>query len=297
VSEWRYVAITVADRFLYKGVKAFRDQGVYSTGTKDDNDKDSSQEDEEEITTMAEVQVRQAGYGLRVVRTYYTVDRAFLSKLGPELLWEFQYISLAWHELLKLESTGGKPFQASHRRLASQELPSDGGKKSRLVVGSTRIKTEDEVRSQAEVGLRKVFGSTTVPRSSDQLDVLQLVLNPPKTSIIVMYTAGGKSVLFLVPAALADQKTIIVIVPYTALADDLFNNATLAGIDYKRWSRNYADRELHALVVVSTDITVNDNFLYYAQGLQLTGQLGLVVFDEGHVAFTDTSYRQKLREL
>jgi len=177
---------------------------------------------------------------------------------------------LAWHELLKLESLGRKPSQAGHRRLASQELPSDGGKKSRLVVGSTRVKTEDEVRSQAEVGLRKVFGPTVVPRSSDQLDALQLVLNPLKTSIIVMRTAGGKSALFLVPAALAEQKTVIVIVPYTALADDLLDNAVKAGIDYRRWSRDYADGELHALVVVSADVAVDEDFLYYAQGLQLS---------------------------
>jgi hypothetical protein len=95
------------------------------------------------------------------------MDGAFLSKLGPELLWEFQRASLAWYEILKLELTGGKLSQASHRRLASQELLSDSGKKSRLVVGSARVKTEDEVRSQAEVGLRKVFGPAVVPRSSD----------------------------------------------------------------------------------------------------------------------------------
>jgi hypothetical protein len=74
---------------LHKGVKAFRDQGVYSAGTKNNNNKDSSQENKEEITTMAEVQVRQASHGLRVARAHYAVDGAFLSKLGPELLWEF----------------------------------------------------------------------------------------------------------------------------------------------------------------------------------------------------------------
>jgi hypothetical protein len=84
---------------------------------------------------------------------------------------------------------------------------------------------------------------------------------------------------------------IIIIVSYTVLADDLFNNTTLAGIDCKRWSRDYVDRELYTLVVVSANIVVNDDFLHYAQGLQLAGQLGLVVFDEGHVAFTDTLYR------
>jgi hypothetical protein len=64
---------------------------------------------------MAEIQVRQAGHRLRVAHAHYTVDREFLSRLGLELLWEFQRASLAWHKLLKLESTGGgKPTQAGH---------------------------------------------------------------------------------------------------------------------------------------------------------------------------------------
>ena len=112
-----------------------------------------------------------------------------------------------------------------------------------------------------------------------------------------MRTAGGKSALFLVPAALAEQQTIIVVVPYTALADDLLDTAGRAGIDCKRWGQEYADGELHALVIVSADVAVEDGFLHYAQGLQLAGRLRSVIFDECHVAFTDTSYRQRLREL
>jgi superfamily II DNA helicase RecQ len=48
-----------------------------------------------------------------------------------------------------------------------------------------------------------------------------------------MRTAGGKSALFLVPAALAEQKTVIVVVPYTALADDLAQSAVLRYIPQK----------------------------------------------------------------
>ncbi len=51
------------------------------------------------------------------------------------------------------------------------------------------------------------------------------MLNPPKTSVIVMRTARGKSALFLVPAVLAEQKTVIIMVPYTALVNDLYGSA------------------------------------------------------------------------
>ena len=49
--------------------------------------------------------------------------------------------------------------------------------------------------------------------------------------------------------------------------------------------------------MVSADQVVSGKFLYYAKGLELNGQLAQVFFDECHVAFTDTSYRERLREL
>ena len=295
-SAWRHVAIAVGDRFLHKGVRAFRDQA--ESGSGDGDDDSGGSDDGEEITTMAEVQVRQTGHGRRVARAHYAVDGAFLSRLGPELLWEFQRASLAWHKLLRLKSVGGMASsQAGHRRPASQELPLGDGKKGRLVVGKSRTKSDEKARRLAEDGLKRVFGPTAVPRSAEQLEALQLVLKPPKTSVVVMRTAGGKSALFLVPAALAELQTVIVVVPYTALADDLVRSAAQAGIDCVAWSPAYADGELHALVVVSADVAVDGAFLHYAQGLQLAGRLRAVFFDEGHVSFTDTSYREKLREL
>jgi hypothetical protein len=42
---------------------------------------------------------------------------------------------------------------------------------------------------------------------------------------------------------------------------------------------------------------VQGAFLHYAKGLELDGQLAHVFFDECYVAFTDTSYWERLREL
>jgi hypothetical protein len=47
-----------------------------------------------EITTIAKIQVWQAGHRLKVARAYYVVNKEFLSRLGLELLWEFQRASL-----------------------------------------------------------------------------------------------------------------------------------------------------------------------------------------------------------
>lgn len=49
--------------------------------------------------------------------------------------------------------------------------------------------------------------------------------------------------------------------------------------------------------MVSVDRVVEGGFRHYAKGLELQGQLAHVFFDECHVAYTDTSYRERLREL
>ena len=52
-----------------------------------------------------------------------------------------------------------------------------------------------------------------------------MVLRNKRTLIIVMRTDRGKSVLFMVPSVLAVQQTVIVVVPYVALVDDLVDRS------------------------------------------------------------------------
>jgi hypothetical protein len=94
--------------------------------------------------------------------------------------------------LLKLEFKGSSS-EAGHRRFASQELLSKGGKKSRLVIGSARVKSEEEVRNQALVGLRKAFGADSVPRSSDHWALL--FMNISKTLAHLISTIFGREPL------------------------------------------------------------------------------------------------------
>jgi hypothetical protein len=57
------------------------------------------------------------------------------------------------------------------------------------------------------------------------------VLNPLKSTVIVIRTAERKSALFLVLAVLAKQKTVIVVILYTALVKDLAYSAVKADVD------------------------------------------------------------------
>jgi hypothetical protein len=85
------VAIAVGDRFLHKGIRAFQDNSVSGAGAGGKEEPAAKEENKEknkkeEIIIITEIQVRQAGYRLRVVYAYYVVNKEFLSWLGLELL-------------------------------------------------------------------------------------------------------------------------------------------------------------------------------------------------------------------
>jgi hypothetical protein len=50
--------------------------------------------------------VRQSAYGKQTADLHYTVDGAFLNRLGPNLVSVYSQVSRAWHTFLHLESKG-----------------------------------------------------------------------------------------------------------------------------------------------------------------------------------------------
>ena len=82
-------------------------------------------------------------------------------------------------------------------------------------------------------GLKKI--SFTKLQSEGQAAVLELVHQPPVTSIIVLLTSSGKSALFFSVAAIVEQQTVIVVVPFAALVDDMVDCSQKAGLACEEW--------------------------------------------------------------
>jgi superfamily II DNA helicase RecQ len=246
-----------------------------------------------DIEYLVNIEYRQSGHGRRVAQAHYAIDGAFLHRLGPELITAYKQASTAWHGLWKLgsnsigssHSIGG----TGHRREASQQLVNRPIKRERI-----------EGSDPALVGLQQIYhDSQAKPRSEGQASALQLVHHPSKTQplVIVLPTSSGKSALFFSVAAMTQQQTVIVVVPFAALVDDIITRGQAAGLGCEEWISEKSGHELQQLIVVSADRAVQGEFLHYAKGLELEGQLAHVFFDEVHVAFTDTSYRERLRDL
>ena len=257
---------------------------------------------------------RQSGHGRRVAQAHYAIDGAFLHRLGPELITAFEQASMAWHELWQLKSSGNgcsehrrggqeltnQPAVSRHR---IQELSSQIAKRECIKRGQQLSQPTECIEpdiDRALVGLRRIFQDPNArPRSEGQAAALHLVHHPSSTVplIVVLPTSSGKSALFFSVAAMTSQQTVIVVVPFTALVDDIVLRARAAGLQCEEWKDEKSGHELQQLIVVSADRAVQGKFRHYAQGLALSRQLAHVFFDECHVAFTDTSYRERLREL
>jgi superfamily II DNA helicase RecQ len=159
-----------------------------------------------------------------------------------------------------------------------------------------RIKVTDK----ALAGLQRIYYDLNAkPRSEGQAAVLQLVYNlsPNVLLIIVLPTSSSKLVLFFSVAAMTSQQTVIVVVLFAVLVDNIIVRGQTAGLQCEEWRNKKSGYELQQLIVVSADQAVSGDFLHYAKGLELSRQLAYVFFNECHVAFTDTSYRERLQEL
>lgn len=293
-SAYRQVAVGICTRHLIRTSKTWeKDEEAVEDN---DNFADGDDDEELEAATFQHIMVRQAGHGMPVARDHYAIDAAFLHRLGPELISVYERASIAWHELFHLKSNGSPKPESKrirHRREASQQIISGVGKKAKIT-----IKPEQNIaHKKAMEGLRLIFGPTAQPQSEGQAAALELVHNPPRTSIIVLPTSSGKSVLFLTVAAMVQQQTVIVVVPYAALVDDIIDRGRQAGLNCEEWLDQSSGGEMQQLVVVSADRAVGEGFGHYAKGLEINRQLAHMFFDEAHVAFTDTSYRERLREL
>ena len=257
--------------------------------------------------TFQHIVIRQSGHGARVARSHYAIDGAFLHRLGPELLTVYEQASVAWHGLLglKSEGAGGSPA-GIHRRAASQQLMPGSGKRlkpwsnassnpcnspqpSSNPFSSPPIPRESRrpvatcpqvIQARAMTALKKLFGPKGRPQSEGQVSALQLVHQPPRTSIIVLPTSSGKSALFFSVAAMTQQQTVIVVVPFAALVDDIIERGQAGGLHCEEWISEKSGHELQQLIVVSADRAVQGEFLHYAKGLELEGQLAHVFFDE-----------------
>ena len=137
-------------------------------------------------------------------------------------------------------------------------------------------------------------------KSVEQGRIIREVLRRKKDIIGVMPTGGGKSFIFMVPAAMEENKTTVVVVPLVALTADLIQRAVKAGISATRWSANESSllrMNTPRLLFVAMENAVKENFRGFLLELAHQERLARIVFDEAHLLVSWAEFRPLMRSL
>jgi hypothetical protein len=273
VSKWRHVAIGIAVQHLMHSGKVWE-----KDEPEDDGEEFAEGDDEEELdaNTMDHIIVRQSSHGQRVAQAHYAIDGGFLHRLGPQLISAFEKASIAWHGLFGWESKGSMSQERTKEEIDVTKTPKHGRQASQqigpIAKREKQIKQEASVRKagptrttgaqKAAIGLQRIYGASGKAQSEGQASALALVHDPPRTSIIVLPTSSGKSVLFFSAAAMTIQQTVVVIVPFRALVDDIIARGSSHGLSCEEWTGEESCHEMRQLVIVSADQAVRSEFLH-----------------------------------
>ncbi|GJN70068.1 hypothetical protein PLICBS_004120 [Purpureocillium lilacinum] len=226
----------------------------------------------------------QSTHGTRIARQHYAVHIGYPGKLSPEMMATFREISRLWHPFLEQEASPRK--MSTKRKHDDADERNDGAaKRVRTAVGEAETPQDAETESLA--GLRKLLGPDATWRSEKQAECMRanMELLNGQSAINVLSTGAGKSILFMLPAMLADGGTSIVVVPFASLVDDLLTRALAIGVDCIQFTTSLScGREgmprAPRLVIVSADIVSNAEMTEYTDGLLAAGLLRRIVVDE-----------------
>lgn len=161
--------------------------------------------------------------------------------------------------------------------------------------------------AKALLSLKLLHGSGAKPKTSVQLDALALIISNEKDLIVVDGTNGGKSSIFYAYSLLNPTKKILVFYPILSLEHDAIKKAIEFGIpslvplvwnsDPSSSNSNQLDppslkESGYNLIFAQVDSLNHSGFAAQVKDLDRSGDLGLIVLDEAHLAASQENWRE-----
>lgn len=133
--------------------------------------------------------------------------------------------------------------------------------------------------------------------SAEQAQAVQMVTNNSEHhSIIVLPTAGGKTILYVIAAMYAKaQGTYVVAVPNRSLLEDLKRRMQEYGIESSEWKGGSVPADV-PILFVSADVLCQPEFLMQLQALKSNGTLKGIFMDECQKWESEGYYRYRLQD-
>ncbi|OLL26208.1 ATP-dependent DNA helicase Q5, partial [Neolecta irregularis DAH-3] len=234
----------------------------------------------------------QASHTARMSNIHYSNTLEFDGQLTAGALLEYRKVSKAWHTFLHF---GTNTILNSNKRIQDilEERENPPLKKvllepqwvTRQKLGRRTIWSAEEV----DIALCKLYGKDSNFKSYGQKQALMEIVSGTSQIIVILPTAGGKSLLFILPSVLHGSGTTILILPLVALRQDMERRLKELEIPYAFWS--HEQQYTSSLIIVTIEQASTDSFKSYLLKLSSQNQLDRIVMDECHLIFTASDYR------
>ena len=318
VRQWRHIAIALDRRILLGvGCQTYGVSAQWGQRQLHAVDGSDSEIDDPGLGSafapaqraQAVVHSGQAGHTLQTNITTYGNPLSLTQGLTDTLLAAFENVSREWHGLCGLhgvcsvinnnqETVNNSQKTASNRkRSLTANIDENGQLKKPAIFSELRVRRKLWNWPALKRVFHQLLGPLAQPRSS-QKEALSLIASSRPEALIILPTASGKTLLYILPTLLPLAQVTVVIVPLIALKQDLIQRCIrwkLAFVCYEA-SQDWQDR-LHAvpsLILVDIDIAVSAGFRGFLQTLHRDGRLDRLIIDEAHLILTSAHYREKL---
>ncbi|MGH3848179.1 MAG: DEAD/DEAH box helicase, partial [Pseudonocardiaceae bacterium] len=287
LAAYRDIAIAISRRY-FSNAKPFP-HNVREDGTEvitDDEESEDSMDDEQWIRHVADLQ---AAHTTHVAEMVY--GRMMSQQQGTTAGRQagFRTSSVHWHDFLGFDI---KDIPSSVLGKRPQPRWKDEG-----VMMRDERQYLIEQTNMAEA-LQRMTGQPTMQFRGVQGAAIQAIQAGHSRVVVVMPTGGGKSILFMLPAWVAQRGGLtVVVVPLTALRADLQQRCQAAGIPCVEWdSHRHPDHA--AIVFVTPESVFTDGFQSFLNRQRELMRLDRIVIDECHMMLNESeTFRPRLQQL
>jgi RecQ family ATP-dependent DNA helicase len=245
-------------------------------------DKEGSEE-----TAEASIADEQAGHTSHVAGLVYA--RGIMEQAGAvaSKRQQLRASSTNWHRFLGFQAGVDDGEKSRKRKRAPFENEADDARIDRW----QRLRKMDSSKQ-----LKRMMGNEAEFRGV-QKEAIEAITAGQSPVVAVMPTGGGKSLLFMLPAFAEQGGTTVIVVPLIALRGDMKWRCQKLGISCVEWDSRHPPNAA-AVVFVTPESAVGEEFATFLNRLQATRQLDRIVIDECHIVLNrQYTFRKQMQQL
>ena len=256
---YRQVAIAISRKYL-KTQSAFIENA---------NDSSSEKDEPPSLDTVYE---EQAGHTAWTGETVYARLIGELTGTTASKRQRFQRSSTEWHTFLGFLPPKTASTSPGARKHLTPIDPAGNAK---------RIRWRGLRAVDPAAQLKAMYGEQAKFRGVQQIAIHE-ILHGKSPVVLVMPTGGGKSLMFMLPAACDNPGLTVVVVPLLSLRQDLLRRCELAGLRAIAWDRRSPADAASIVFVTPESVENDDDFHNFMNRMRTTGRLARIVIDECH---------------